>query len=360
MRVLFIALLVNTACVPMYAEEYVVLQDYTKVMVYATEGGSLQPVTSLSEATRAGFFFTKKEDALMRICNEYDTYFWVEGTLYDKFSSCKVISTKHIFDLFPKDTLYISFSSNHTLQGLVCQSVTEGKQQTIKEDPANRRMVRDELYEFSFIIILILIMLAAAMLSINPQKFSQSFKGLFTLKVDFYEVSGMNPLDLLNILSIFFLSCLVAYLGIYLDAVMGASFFKVEGSLVSFFARWVLLVFYMISFVLFKWLVIILISNLFKFKGLGKYQLLDFVNFCTLTLVVFTGFVFFDLLFNAHTDTWLSKETLQVFPLVLILFVGWFTLKFVSNSAHKKLIIISYLCATEIIPMIFLLSWFYK
>ncbi|WP_436514821.1 DUF4271 domain-containing protein [Ekhidna sp. To15] len=341
-------------------QDTIVVTDYTKIMVGTDQKGEVFPVTSLDEIKQAGFFINGVPNGIMRICSSEDLFIWINGKLIDVIDDCNFYAPQTFFQFAESDTIYVSFSTKNSLAELKCELVIFEDLLVIRDQVSHPREVRDTFNEFVIIALLLLLSFLGVIVSTFPSRVSYLVEKSFTLKASAYEFVNTSFFTGASIYVLIFYSLALAFTGVYLDSLLSYGLFEKPESLTGFFISWIQIA--SIIFLLFhlKWLVISVVAGLFRFRDLKNYQLFDFLNFNLVLLIPFLLFLVLDFILNDSSQSWITQGYMILFPIMLILFVLWFTLKFVNNSPRKKLSIISYLCATEIIPVIILLGWFFK
>ncbi len=339
----------------------IVVNDYTKVMV-STEirKGEVTPVTSLEGLSQAGFFIHTFPQGTIKLCNDGETYVWLNGKLIKKINGCDFFSPKLFYSEASVDTVFISFTTTNTFSNFECSLVRFEKLQIIQDEVLIVREARNSFSEFTIIALVIILGVLGLLIGLHPARVSYIIEKSFTFKTNTYEFINTNFISSPSLISSSLLALTLGFLSVYLNELLQLRLLESSQSTVEFLMAWIqfsLVVFFTLSV---KRILIDLMSRLFYFKELKNYQLFDFINFNIFFFSIITFLVVLDFVYFPSAKSLLSNNILIVFPAVLIMFLVWFSLKFVNHSPRKKLIIISYLCATEIIPAVFLLSWFFK
>jgi len=337
----------------------ITVADYTNVFVSSDNSGKVSAVTSLSGIQQAGFFLSEIPEGKIRVCNDEEVNLWVDGRLIENFEGCKYYDPSYFFEFSESDTIYISVSSP-SLKGIVCDLVIFEDLKIVKEEQSLPRNIRDSFNEFAIISLLIIGCVWGLLIAIHPNRVKYLFNRSLSVKRSSYEFIDTQFFHgaSLHLLSFFSLS--LAFIIIYCDTILSINLFTSEDTTISFLQTWMKLSGVLLVILIVKWMLILFISSLFKFKGLRNFQLFDYLNFNSLIVLVVLIFISTDFVFHASSDSIIGIYFLAIFPISAILFILWFAFKFVSNSPHKKLTIISYLCATEIIPVVLLMGILYK
>ncbi|SNS53743.1 protein of unknown function [Ekhidna lutea] len=341
-------------------QDTVVVTDYTKVMVGTDVNGELFPITSLENVNQAGVFINGVPNGRIRICNPANLSIWVNGRLQDLIIGCEYYTSKDLFLSSKTDTLFLSFSSPHTLENLKCELVVFEDLLVIKDEISIQREVRNTMSEFVISSLIILTAFLGFILLKFPGRVSYLLEKAFTFKVSAYEFINTSFFGSSSMSLVAFYSLSLSFVAVYVNSLLGLNFFIYPTSFTEFIWSWLKIACGVFGLFIIKWLVISAVAALFRFRGLKNFQLFDFINFHTILLLPIMFFLVTDFIINTAAESWITDRMITLFPVGIILFVVWFTLKFVNNSPRKKLMIISYLCATEIIPVIIFLGWFYK
>lgn len=360
MKIFFFVLGISYFSWAFAQQDTIVVTDYSKVMIGTDEKGKMYPITSLEEVQQAGFFVNGKPIGTMRICSSEELFIWIDGKLLDIIHRCSFFDPNDFFKKAESDTIFVSFSSENSLADLRCELVVFEELLVIKDQVSISRNIRSVFEEFVIIALLLLLMLLGVVVSSYPSRIAYLVEKSFTLKASAYEFVNTGFFTGVTMYILGFYSLGLAFTGLYLDALLQYGLFGMSNTLSDFLWNWLQIAAGIFMLFIIKWIMISIIAGLFRFRDLKNFQLFDFLNFNLVLLVPTLLFLVVDFILNDSSQTWISTNFMMLFPTMLILFVVWFTLKFVNNSPRKKLSIISYLCATEIIPVIVLLGWFFK
>lgn len=168
---------------------------------------------------------------------------------------------------------------------------------------------------------------------------------------------GLRIASSVNILYYFFGSCFLALILLVAFHLMGpvtllSKMFQVKATTQGFL-QWLLLSFGIAGLLVGKLLWIAIFATLFGFKDTVRFQFFNFVRviFISVAILVVIGFVF--VLFNVRTDLFYYYQ--------LYLLVGLFILgtcvvyiKLTARLPYHFFHLFSYLCASEIIPLLIL------
>ena len=338
-----------------------IVYDYTKVMVTTEiEKGTVTPVTKLEELSQAGFFLHSIPKGLIRVCNTSETYIWVNGRLVKKIHECDFVDPKTLYDEGISDTVFVSFTVGNSFENFKCELVRFEELQVLQEEVLLSKSVRDNFTEFIIIVNIIILSLFGVFLSFYPSRVSFIARKTFSLKANTYEFINTSFLSPASLNAMIIFSMLLGFLSVYLNELLGLSILNRSQNTLEFILSWLQFSLIVFATLFVKRLLIDLIAKMFYFKGWKNYQIFDFINFNVFVFSFFSLFVVIDFICLPTSESLITRNILLLFPIALIMFLVWFSLKFVNHSSHKKLVLISYLCATEIIPAVFLLGWFFK
>ncbi|NQZ75368.1 MAG: DUF4271 domain-containing protein [Ekhidna sp.] len=359
-RVFFLSLVILIQAIRLHGQsDTIVLTDYSKLLIQVNSKGELSPVTGNPNLQDAGFFITANDDGMLKFCNSEQTSIWVEGRLASIIDHCDFIPIDDLKQLASSDTFFVSISAANSLKNLTCQHVLFEDLRVIQEEVAFSRNTTDSANEFIIIALVLIVFFTGFMVARHPSRSSFLFQKTFTLKSSAYELVNSSFFSEASFLLFGIFSIIASFILVYLELRFDYGFISNDLSVMQIFFFWCKCALFLFLLFLAKYLFVTLVAALFGFKGLRDYQLFDFINFhsivfCGIFLLTFVDFLM------GKTGVIIESKFLWIFPSVLITFIIWFTSKFVSNSPRRKLMIISYLCATEIVPVVILLGYFFK
>ena len=233
------------------------------------------------------------------------------------------------------------------LSNLVCQLVSFEELQVLKDDPKIARQVTDSFRDFTIASILILLVFFGLLILRHPSRVSYIAERAFTFKVSAYEFINTNFVNSASFMTLTVLSFLLSFFCIYFDQLLDLGYIESTISFSSFLILWFSLSIAFICSFFLKWFLVSAISKLFQFRGIHNFQLFDFINFLMFVNAFVFAFTLLDFTLNNQSNSWLGAGFIGLFMAVLILYIFWFSLKFLNNSPRKKLLIISKQKLTE-------------
>ncbi|MEM8938074.1 MAG: DUF4271 domain-containing protein [Bacteroidota bacterium] len=360
MKILFVCLWLLFCNVIFGQKDTIIIHDYAKTMVSMEEDGSISPVISLSKLNTAGFFLPRPSRGYIRVCNDNPFTIWVNGRLFKKIDhGCELYDINDFFQNEVSDTLFISIYATENFTNLRFEEVIVQNLVVIKDDPKLLRSTRDVFREFTTTAILIILFLVGFISTKYPGRLINLVKVVFNIKQNSIEYLGVQLFSELGVSLLLLLSLFFAFLGIYIDLEANLNYSDIPLSYSGFFILWLKGSSFVCLFILVKWVLIFLISPLFGFRKMNGFQLLDFISFGLVLSGLMFVFILIDFLFS-NGDFWFLVDSHVILIFTVGIFISWITLRFVNHSSNTKFLIISYLCATELIPAILLIGWFFK
>jgi hypothetical protein len=115
--------------------------------------------------------------------------------------------------------------------------------------------------------------------------------------------------------------------------------------------EWLKLSSVVFSFFLLKLVVIFLLTRLFDMRGMARYHFFNWVRLLLVVFGVFTVLIFmYFILRGDHPDFFVGFLSMVIIALIAWIVMAVF--KFTGRTGHSMFHLFSYLCATEIIPLL--------
>ncbi|MEP1095034.1 MAG: DUF4271 domain-containing protein [Cyclobacteriaceae bacterium] len=337
----------------------IVVRDYTNIFITTDQNGVINPVTDYSKIDEAGFFLNGIPNGTLRICNDDELFAWVDGRLIMTIKGCTLIDPKILFEEASVDSIFFSFSASPQFENFRCELIVFDDLLIVKDEVSKPRKVRDEFREFCIITIIVLLVILGLFAATFQGRLNFFIARTFSLKASAYQFTNTSFFGRANLFMIVTVCLTAAFEIIYIDQ-------KIVGSistplrLGSYTMWWLTISFWLLAFFFVKRVLTQTISGLFKMPKLRDWQLFDLVNFSGYFVLILFIIILWDFILKGQGDSWINSYFSYYFICVLLLFALWFIIKFVINSSYQKLLIISYLCATEIVPSILIMVWFLK
>ncbi|MBC6399512.1 MAG: DUF4271 domain-containing protein [Ekhidna sp.] len=323
----------------------VVIADLKEIMVSVNAKGTANPISDVKTKT-AGFFLDKSVEGILKICNKSETYIWLNDRLINTFSSCKFFDIKDLIQNSANKSVYISLYSEKGIENIRCEHVIFDSLPVIEKYHRKPRENREAIDEFLIIGIILISLCFGWVINANPSRINYIFKKSFSIKLSSYEFVNTSFLNQSNFQFLLLISLISGLLFL-----SGTANLNTE-SIVVMIARWLKISLFTFLLLCIKWVIASLISYLFRFKNINAFQLFDFQNFLLLgfSMVIFLYFIGFAI--YQPLQIFIQNYIEIIMLLILTAYLVWFGAKFISNSFGNKLQIISYLCATEMIPTV--------
>ena len=342
------------------------IHNYVDGMLKVGKNGEPKPITHLQEHSVVGFFLHQPQDTLknfLQICNNHPVFIWINGQLVSKVNECETFDVKKILNFAQSDTVYLSISTTGNLANLTCKQFKilpflVEKETKNKVNFLVKRNIKVGFKEFVIQAVILLLLFLG-----NSKKYFSIYdlmpdKFFLSLKRNSFIFSEDSIFDLSKIFLILTLSLLSGFSFLYFDEVLHIDQYVHDETTINFWIVWLWLSLQILFFITIKGIFLKIVCNLFSFKELTNRQLMDFIKFNYFIFISIFILILLDFIFDFDNKTFFSKNFLMIYPMISLFYVGWFTFKFIYNYRIKKLIIISYLCTTELIPVIFLINWF--
>lgn len=337
------------------------IRDYTKLFITTNNSGEIQPVTNYRNLGEVGFFIEATTKGTLRVCNDNELFVWANGRLVRSIpKGCDFLPIDQVRNTNDQLRLYLSFSSPKEFDNLRCDLVEFGDLKVVRDNVSKTRQSRNIFNEFVIVGLMLIVALFASYAGVFRSRLNFFFQRTFSLKTLSYEFTNTSFLGRANLLFLGLLCLTIGFEIIYLNQRLEALFFAIPAGLGDYLYMWLLVACAIVLFFLTKKLIIDLISRLFRIRKLREWQFFDLINFSGYFTLILFIIILWDFILKGQGSTWVTSPFSYYFVLVILLFELWFTIKFVINSTYQKLLIISYLCATEIVPSIIIMVWFLK
>jgi len=333
-------------------KDTIVVADLTEIMLGIDKAGRLEAVPDLNEVELAGFFLEGSLTGDIRLCNPEEVQFYVNGRLLDIFSGCAFFELEDLQKRFESDTLFISVFANGGMHEVRCENVIYEKLQVVRDNTGTLRSKRYLFNEFLIIVSIVTLLFYAWIISSNQARRNYLWKKAFSFKESSYEFVNTTFLNQSNLQFLLLLSLIVGLL--YCAHSLYMSDEGQSLTILTLLLRWVKAVGLTFFFLFLKYVFISMVSLLFRLKKMNDFQLFDYENFMLILLSVVLAFFLAGYAFFEPLQIFIQREFKFIITFVVAFFIGWFGLKIVNNSTGKKLQIIAYICATELIPSVLL------
>lgn len=216
----------------------------------------------------------------------------------------------------------------------------------------------DPLFKnFYLLALLLFLIILSAVYNLNPRNFREfySLSKVFSIKLRYDNISTLKTFNWPNILIVFTHCLLVSYMLVVVLTLLGEPlpYLKVgmEG-LGAGISRWISLALIIFLLLLAKYVLIKLLSTMMNLRELDQIHFFEFVR---ISIFIYSaGSVFMVILLLAY---YLPAPGHFVWVIYLVAFLSvvrivLLYLKFLRLSTFRNLYLFSYLCTTEILPLI--------
>lgn len=221
------------------------------------------------------------------------------------------------------------------------------------------RSAFDDFYLFSLITLFILFTI---ILVYYPRAFAEYFRierALSSRELD-ENLLKTRPFTGINVSVYFFICFLLAQLimsAVYLSSIFPERELFYADSLIQYLLNWVLLSVFLLIGLGLKYLLLSFFVNLFQLSGFLSSHFYNFLRLSlilTITLSLLLAVVYFGVYQYQEEvyDTFYQVILMGSIPISLVIYI-----KLMSAAAYKNLHLFSYICATELIPFVIILSF---
>ena len=347
-------------------QDTVVVKDFENEWYYFN-GEQQLPLVRKSDFEGNRIYFNidvrDYKNALLLIKSSQEVSIFVEDILFQVFEGNSIIK---INDLKSKNgitklTIYTNSLNPYFLKTKILK-IVESKLDPLKDDVVIVNLRNDRLFNNYFIAALVILAgIFAALINFYPRVISEFFKlsrAISLREMDENLIKG-RAFTGINILIYVYISLLISFL-IFSFVFLARAFPQVEIFYpTSFFGAiwaWIKIAIMVFTAIILKYSIIAYFSNLFDIAGFANNH---FINFIRLLLIISHISLFILVLFNLSSlvlnETSLYQLFIStVFSLAIVSIIIY--LKLMSAAPFKNLHLFSYLCATELIPFVIILS----
>lgn len=345
---IFITLMFFTVACYANMDTLVVEKLDQRLIKVSNQGDSVSFSFGSKENHSGVFIHSNDPGEWLRICTDEITHLWVQGRLIDQISNCEHLKKDSLFELFGADTLFIVLGGYEKFNQLSVDLVDVEK----SSYEHIRLRANDHLNDFVIVFTLLLISVLII--------FSSQIRDVIgrTLSMGQSSIDEIGPQWTFLSFSQTAMILIIAIQGAYI-----ALFGQVQSGLISqslqeLISMWFRYVLAIMGFLILKYVIIFILSRLFKVSSMATRQ---FVGFIDISYII-TALIAFLLLI----DYWLIGSTLGtpaividlVFPVTALLYLLIIYFGLTRYFTSQKLHLISYLCTTEFIPAFFIANKF--
>ena len=336
-------------------------------LIYNNRHKTYAPFVGNTPPSTSSFSFilnkTRVNNSNLIFCFQKESSLFIEQQIvgFNEEAKCKEYDLDSLFDRYNRDDLFVTVYNKsldlNKFQTLLASKNTSGDQS------ANLVMGKisprgDSLFKnFYLLALLLFLILLSAVYNLNPRNFKEfySLSKTFSIKLRYDNISTLKIFNWPNILIVFIHCLLVSLILLVVISLLGepVPYLKVNmDSLGAGFSRWLSLAFFVLLLLLGKYLLIKLLSAMMNLKELDQIHFFEFVRISIFIYSV--GLIFMAILLLAF---YLPSAGHFIWLIYLVAFLSvvrivLLYLKFLRLSTFRNLYLFSYLCTTEILPLI--------
>ena len=336
-------------------------------LIYNNRYDTYAPFVGNTSPSTSSFSFilnkTSVNNSKLIFCFQKESSLFIEQQIvafYDE-AKCNKFDLDSLFDRYRRDDLFVTVYNKsldlNKFQTLLA-SKNAGGDQSANLTIGKISSRNDSLFKnFYLLALLFFLILLSAVYNLNPRNFKEfySLSKVFSIKLRYDNISTLKIFNWPNILIVFIHCLLVSLILMVVISLLGEPipFLKINmDSLGAGISRWISLAFFVLLLLLGKFLLIKLLSAMMNLKELDQIHFFEFVRISIFIYSV--GLVFMAILLLAFYSP-SADHFIWVIYLVALLSVVRIVLlylKFLRLSTFRNLYLFSYLCTTEILPLI--------
>jgi len=317
-------------------------------------GGAVTDYTTGHEETVYFEIPSIPENVQLRITSPFPIDIWLNSQLIlHGFSGEKVFDRMEDQQFYQAGAIITLYRQG----GVTSEVKTELVQVMSLQNEITQLPKKEEFFKNWYLIVMVILLLTGGLFKFYfPIPFSHAFTNPLSNKMRSLSSDeaylSFGSFD--NLFVLIYFSLLLSSLLVYL----GADFqLHLNKNLSGLFTLWFYIFIASLLLVLFRYLWASVLSKIFQFTGVPNIQIQDRVNFFIPVFVIGLSISLIDFsLFNWQS---LQLRNTVIYALIIseIFFAVWFYFKFDKFYAHKKLMIITYLCTTEFLPGALAIYW---
>ena len=338
--------------------ENIALKDYTQELyLYNAKMKSWEPClkNELNNETIIGFYIEPEDQSNnLKLCLSKEDYVFMEGKLLSSNFNCRLFAVDSLMQESGNKRPFLIIYMPLGGQGIVSVDLIRNHVSTGISSFSDRLRI-NSLSDFMISALVLLLAIWALIYNLYPKHFLEFYnlKRLSSLKIREQNILTAKPLNLINLIFLFAHGLLVSYVIVGLTNAGSAT----QRPSLYFIQEWLQTGVIVFSLLLLKYLIVYMMGNLFKMKAFVSMHFYDYVSmskyffFCAALCLVF---------FSLDTGT--SNEVLKRF--VVISFFGfsfarilYLMAKALGATSYRFIHLFSYLCTTEILPLVILAKW---
>lgn len=318
------------------------------------------PVTSMADQSLVNLNLNDyvATDSI-KLCHQSPIDVWLNNKLYYRElpAGCDKFMIGDLMELASNDSLILSVSYDKFTK----LSASLLLQTTVLENKSElREKYQNGISEFFLQALLIILVIAAILKYSFPAKFAWVLSNPLASRSasdmeEFY--TGFWHVD--NIITTLMFSLITSVQIIYIHHELSVwPYLNTWDN--QYFLQWLFISGMVFLLILGKYIFSWIMARLLQARFLPNIQFQDFIQVFIWMSFVSLILFFADLYVIGKTDFVLVNVAYLLLIIVLCAFQLWLYFKFVKFYSHKKLLIISYLCTTEFLPVFLIIFWLVK
>lgn len=322
-------------------------------------GSSLNyPVIGIMLNTRDG------NDLILRVCLSAGTSVFIDNKIVDRiqYDGCRLYDLDSLMSNYNQESLFVSFFKKSLNPDLV--TTTLMTTQPIRNIQAQSKPLqqitkryRDQFLDFYIIAILMVAAYCAFLLNKYPKGFRDffNFSKAFSFSFKEEKVLTQRNMSTVNALFLWLYSMIITLVIILFWKIFGRipelfEFVAFE-SFSSCFVSWFVLSLLAYAVV---WMKYVLIKTLCSMLNVDKIAQIHFFNFMRISFIFVTAiFIALSVVYLTFVDQTVPFTIgLYLFLSLLVIRIIILLFKLIGDSSFRKIHLISYLCTTEILPLL--------
>ena len=366
----FLALFVIDALAQSNSDQITEIADLKKEwLTFDSQSKNYVPFIDGSKLERPyiGFFLNIQDyqGMLLQCCVPNGTGIYIENSLVDyaTIEECLLFDIDSLSNIYSKDQIFVSlyqhnFDSKRFVTDIVVPSF-ENKE-TVESGLQMIFVGREPSLFTNFFIVVLLILMAfyAALLNLYPRVFREffNFNKAFALKLKEEKVLTPSVFSRTNLLFFLGYGMVISFLGMVfwhmLDEIPAPFPFVDLSSFTGLFQSWIKLSLLILIVLCLKYILIASIGTLFNHRIIAPRHFYDFyrLSHIFLFLIAILAIVLYIVLQNPPEV--LFRALFYGLVLLLSLRVVIIFLKLLDSASFRNFQLFSYLCTTEILPLV--------
>ena len=336
-------------------------------LIYSNRHKTYAPFVENTFSPTGSFSFilnkTRTYNSNLVICFQKGSSLFVEQQIVGFYENRKCVSfdLDSLFNRYLAEDLFVTvynksldLEKHSTL--LISKSTGGNRSANLLQGKISSR--NDSLFKnFYLLALLLFLILLSAVYNLNPRNFREfySLSKTFSVKLRYDNISSLKVFNWPNILIVATHCLLISYMLMVILSLLGEPVpylrTNIDGLMAAIW-RWISLAMLVFLFILGKYLLIKLLSAMMNLRELDQIHFFEFIR---ISIFIYTmGFILMAvLLLGFYSPT--ATHFLWVIYLIAFLSVVRILLlylKFLRLSTFRNLYLFSYLCTTEILPLI--------